>query len=168
MIRKTLLAAAVALGLIATPALALNQFYHVEAGQWSIEGYTGEKNFCSAKSYWQNGSYVSLFTMRGSDTFSFIVHNTDWYMNGNIGQFYDGKMVFTGKAGADGGPAPFELLDEQTIAFRDMTTAFLENWIKYRNLEIVMPNDIPNMLVGLSGTSAVTNAFIDCIDHLNN
>lgn len=168
MFKKNLLAAAIALGLLATPALALNQFYHVEAGQWSIEGYTGEKNFCSAKSYWPNGSYVSLFNMRGSDTFSFIVHNEDWFMNGNQGQFYQGEMIFTGKAGRDSGGAPFEFMDPQTIAFREITREFLTNWIKYRNLEIVMPNDIPNLSVGLSGTAAVTNAFIDCIEHLNN
>jgi hypothetical protein len=168
MIRKTLLAAAIALGLIATPALALNQFYHVQSGQWSIEGYTGEKNFCSAKSYWPNGSYVSLFNMRGSDKFSFIIHNEEWFMNGNVGEYYEGKMVFTGKIGSETGTAPFEYLDPQTIAFRGMTADFIESWIKYRTLEIVMPNDIQNLSIGLSGTSDATNAFVDCIEHLNN
>lgn len=168
MIRKTLLAAAIALGLIATPALALTQFFEMKSGQWSIEGYKGEKNFCSAKSYWQNGSYVSLFNMRGSDKFSFIVHNTNWNINGNLGVFYDGSMIFKGNAGVSVGDSPFELLDSQTVAFRDMSGTFLENWIKFRNLQIIMPNDIPNMDIGLVGTADATSAFIHCIDNLNN
>lgn len=167
MIRKSILASIVALGLIATPALALSQFFHVQSGQWSIEGYSGEKNFCSAKSYWQNGSYVSLFIMRGSNTMSLIVHNTEWYLNGNIGEYYNGKIVFTGKIGTDSGTAPFELLDSQTIAFRDVTNSFLENWIKYRTMKIVMPNNIPNLNIGLSGTAAATEAFVVCVEHLN-
>lgn len=166
--RKTLLAAVAAITLLATPALAaLDQFYHVQSGQWSIEGYTGDKNFCSAKTYWQNGSYVSLFNMKGSGSFSFIVHDTEWNLNGDIGSYYDAQMRFAGRIGVDSGNAPFELLDSQTIAFRDMTSTFIENWIKYRELTIIMPNDIPNLTIGLSGTADATVAFVDCIDHLN-
>lgn len=168
MIRKTLLAAAIALSFIATPALALTQFFHTESGQWSIEGYRGEKNFCSAKSYWQNGSYVSLFNMRGSDKFSFIVHNTEWNIDGQLNVFYDSSMVFKGKAGIIVGDSPFELLDSQTIAFRDMSGVFLENWIKFRTLQIIMPNNISNFEIGLIGTADATSAFIHCIDNLNN
>lgn len=167
--RKTLLAAVAAITLLATPALAaLNQFYHVQSGQWSIEGYTGDKNFCSAKTYWQNGSYVSLFVMRNSETFSLIVHNAEWDLLGQPGVFYDGTMVFTGQAGLRVLDGRFEMLDSQTIAFRDMTRSFLRSWIDFRDMKIDLGSGIPTMLVGLSGTADATSAYIACIDYLNN
>lgn len=167
MFRKTLLAAVAALTLFATPAFALNQFYDVTSGNWKIEGYTGEKNFCSAKTFWADGSYVSLFNMRGSNTFSLYVHNKDWDIAGDFGSTYSGRMEFTGSAGSDQGTMQFELKDSKTIIVRNLTDSFLRNWIIYRTMIIVMPNDIPNMAMDLTGTSSLVNSFNDCIDHLN-
>lgn len=167
MIRKTLISAIVALGLLVTPALALSKFYQVQSGQWAIEGYTGEKNFCSAKTYWDNGSYVSLFVMRNSETFSLIVHNAEWDLLGEPGVFYDGTMVFTGQAGLRVLDGQFEMLDSRTIAFRDMTRSFLRSWIDFRNMKIDLGSGISPMHVGLIGTSDATIAFVDCIDRLN-
>ena len=168
MIKKIFISAAIAIGIMSSPALALEQFYHHEVGQWAIEGFTGEKNFCSAKTYWPTDSYMSLFNMKGSDELALYVHNSDWNISGDYGSYYQGKITFTGRAGYDDGGAPFELQDSQTIIFRNLTQEFLVNWVKYRNMKIVMPNDIPDITVGLVGTAAATEAYIDCIDHLNN
>jgi len=167
MIRKTLIAAAAAIALLATPAYALTQFYDWSSGQWRIEGYYGKKEFCSAKTYWDNGSYVSLFNMRGSDIFSLYVHNVAWDMAGDYGAYYDGIISFDGRAGSGGGPMSFELKDPQTIIIRNLTNDFLRNWIEFREMTIIMPNGISDMRVGLVGTADAVNAFANCIDMLN-
>lgn len=164
---KKLIAAVLALALSITPAFALTQFYEVKSGQWSIEGFVGEKNFCSAKTYWENQSYVSLFILKGDNKVNLMVHNTDWVINGDYGSNYTGRLLFRGKAGTTGGEATFELMDPQTIVIRDVTDRFLSDWIKYREMVIVMPNDIPNMVIGLSGTAASTEAILECLNLLN-
>lgn len=167
MIRKTLLAAALALSLITTPALALSQFYQGNSGQWTIEGYTGGKNFCSAKTYWDGGaSYMSLFNMRGSDVFSLMIHNEEW----NIGDprgLYDLNVFFSGSAGADTMPGTYELKDSQTIVIRDLTDAFLINWVQYRTMVLQMPGNIQSFRIGLIGTSDSVDMFSECIEMLN-
>ena len=164
---KKLIASVLALGLMISPAFALNQFFQVNSGQWSIEGYTGDKDFCSAKTYWNDGSYVSLFNMRNSDTFSLYVHNKDWNMNGDIGSYYSGDVYFEGSAGRQKLYVEFELKDSQTIVLRNLTDAFINSWVEYREMTIIMPNDIPNMSMGLTGTRDSIDAFVSCIDILN-
>lgn len=164
---KKLIGAMLALALSITPAFALSQFYDVKSGQWSIEGFTGEKNFCSAKTYWDNNSYVSMFIMKGENKINLYVHNTEWAINGDYGKYYTGDLVFRGSAGVTSGEVNFELKDPQTIIVRDVTDKFLNDWIVYREMVIVMPNDIPDMIVGLSGTAASTEAIVECLDILN-
>lgn len=163
---KKLTAAALGLALMITPAFALSQFYKGDSGQWTIEGYTGGKNFCSAKTYWGSGSYMSLFNMRGSGTFSLMIHNEDW----NIGDpdgLYPLDVEFSGSAGYESMPGSYELKDNQTIVIRDLTNAFIANWIQYRTMTLRMPGNIPSFRVGLIGTSDSVDMFNECIDMLN-
>lgn len=162
-----LLGIVLALIMSITPAFALSQFYEVKSGQWSIEGFTGEQNFCSAKTYWQNQSYVSLFIMKNGGGISLYVHNTEWALDGDYGAYYSGNMVFRGSAGITSGKVDFELKDPQTIIIRNVSDRFLKDWIIYREMVLVMPNDIPDMVVGLTGTAASTDALVECLEILN-
>lgn len=166
MFRKTI-GAVLGLALMITPAFALSQFYQGNSGQWTIEGYTGGKNFCSAKTYWDGGaSYMSLFNMQGSDVFSLMIHNEDWYIGDSRG-LYDLVVEFNGAAGYDAMPGTYELKDRQTIIIRDLTEAFLINWIKYREMTLVMPGNIQSFRIGLIGTSDSVDMFSECIEMLN-
>lgn len=168
MIKKSLVGAAIALGLIVTPAMAsLNQFYHAISGQWSIEGYVGSKNFCAAKLYYTDDSYVSIFNMQGTKIVSMMVHNTDWDIVGDKNVTYLGYINFNGKIGNKSNSAFFELKDSQTIVFRDLTETFLDNWMNYRTMTIVMPSSIGNLEVPLRGTGDIVPNFAECIDILN-
>jgi hypothetical protein len=166
MIMKTLLGAVLGVTMLATPALALEQFYNVESGQWRIEGYTGEKNFCSAKTYWQNESYVSLFVLKNAKEAGLYVHNTDWNLDGDFGTYYSGTIVFSGSRGITSGKMDFELVDPQTIILRGLKDKFLNDWVDYRTMKLVMPNNIPSMTIGLTGTAAATSAFVECLEIL--
>ena len=168
---KKLAAAALGLALTITPAFALNQFYSQKIGQWSIEGYTGEKNFCSAKTYWvaDNGgqSYMSMFNMQGTQAFSLMIHNEDWSMMGQTGVVYPIDIDFSGQAGFNTLHGNFELKDSQTIIVRNLTGAFLDDWIKYRIMRVNMPGGIPSLAVGLGGTSDAVYGLAQCVKALN-
>ena len=165
MFRKTI-GAVLGLALMITPAFALSQFYQGNSGQWTIEGYVGNKNFCSAKTYWGNDSYMSLFNMRGSDTFSLWIHNENWNIVDERG-LYDIVINFSGSAGYDSMPGTYELLDNQTIVIRNLTDAFIANWIQYRVMTIDMPGNIAGFRIGLTGTSDSVDMFDECIYMLN-
>ena len=163
--------AAMALGaaMMITPAMAdLNQFYKGSSGQWSIEGYYGDKNFCAAKTYWDNGnSYMSLFNMEGSDVISLYIHNDSWNIRGDYGSTYDGATSFSGNAGSDYLTGAFELKDRNTIIFRNLTDEFLTDWIKFRTLTVDMPNNVPDFTIGLVGTRDSVDMLAECIQMLN-
>ena len=147
----------------------LYQFYQRDLGQWTIEGYRGDKNFCSAKTYWPNGSYASLFVMKGSDQLSLYLHNNDWKIGDPAGMYkeYEATVHFSGAAGMDSGTISYELIDNQTVVLRNVNDKFLNNWVLYRTMEIVMPGNIGRMIIGLDGTRDLTLAYVDCITKLN-
>ena len=164
---KKITAAALGLALMITPAFALEQFYNVKSGQWSIEGYRGEKNFCSAKTYWYGPdggeSYMSLFNMKGTQTLSLMIHNTAWNMVGDRGSLYNTNVTFEGSAGNNILTGQFELYDYQTIIFRNITEAFLNDWITYRYMTVEMPGGIRGLKVGLTGTSVAEGELAACV-----
>lgn len=162
--------AAIALAISSSTAYAgLTQFYQRELGQWTIEGYRGDKEFCSAKTYWTDGSYASLFVLRKSDEISLYLHNSGWNIGDPSGVYkeYVATIHFTGTAGMDSGTITYELVDSQTVVLRNVNDQFLDNWVRYRTMEIVMPGNIGRMTIGLSGTSDLVPAFVDCVTKLN-
>lgn len=147
---------------------ALEQFYNREIGQWNIEGFRGDLDFCSAKTYWNNGSYISLYSIKNQNNLSLYVHNTDWNISDPTGQFaeYLATIHFSGQTGRDSGTIEYELVDNQTVILRNVNNKFIENWVLFSQMEIVMPGNIGRMLVGLDGTRDLTPAFVECIEIL--
>lgn len=170
---KPLITSLIAAAMLSTSAIAahaeLTQFYQRELGQWTIEGYRGDKSFCSAKTYWPNGSYASLFVVRNSDQISLYLHNTDWNIGDPAGMYkeYVATVYFTGNAGMDSGTISYELIDNQTVVLRNVNDQFLDNWVRFRSMEIVMPGTIGRMAIGLDGTQGLIPAYVDCVTKLN-
>jgi hypothetical protein len=167
-ITSLIAAATLAISTIAAYA-ELTQFYQRELGQWTIEGYRGDKNFCSAKTYWPNGSYASLFIIKGSDELSLYLHNKEWNISDPAGAYkeYQATIHFTGSTGMDSGTITYELVDNQTVVLRNVNDKFLDNWVRFRTMEIVMPGNIGRMTMGLTGTRDLVPAFVDCVEYLN-
>lgn len=168
-LKTILLASAISAFLATTASAELNQFYSKQLGQWTVEGFNGDIDFCSAKTYWDNGSYISLFSVKNQNTMSLYVYNTDWNITDPTGRFveYKATIHFSGNSnGRDSGTIDYELVDNQTVILLDVNSKFIENWISYSQMEIVMPGNIGRMLVGLDGTRDLTPAFAECIEIL--
>ena len=60
----------------------------------------------------------------------------------------------------------FELVDPQTIILRGLKEKFLNDWVDYRTMKLVMPNGIPSMTIGLTGTADATASFVECLEIL--
>lgn len=145
------------------------KFYNKDVGQWTIEGYRGDPEFCSAKTFWDNGSYMSLFSVKNEKQMGLYIHNKEWNISDPTGFFpeYVATIHFFGKQnGRDSGTIEYELIDNQTIILRNVNEQFIKNWIIFAQMEIVMPGNIGRMSVGLNGTRELTPAFVECIEIL--
>lgn len=153
-----------------TVSAATNQFFQQQVGQWSVEGYYGDNNYCTVKTYWDNGSFISVFNTKNSNEISIYIYNTQWNIGDPSGTdpAYTSTIHFlSNKYGRTSGTISYELIDSQTVILRNINDNFLKDWIAYDAMEIVMPGDIGRIQVGLSGTKAILPVFADCIDKLN-
>ena len=146
------------------------QFFQKEIGQWTIEGYRGEVEYCNAKTYWPNGSYAALVVAKGDPNMSLLLHNKEWNIGDPSGTLpeYAATIHFLGRQnGRDTGTISYELIDSQTIMLGNVNEKFIDNWINYASMEVVMPGNIGRMSIGLGGTRDLVPAFLECIDQLN-
>lgn len=164
--RKIMTAAVMSLALLTTTAYA-DQFYKKDAGQWTVEGFKGETNFCSASTFWPNDSYVSFFVTDQKQA-NILVHNTEWNIGDPTGHFngYKATIRFFGKYPSEQGTIDYNLTDAQTVLLQDVNVEFLKDWTKFDAMVIIMPGDISQMSVGLDGTNVAVSLMGECLDQL--
>lgn len=164
--KKLLIGACMSLMLMVGAAQA-EQFYDQNTGQWTVEGYRGDTNYCAASTFWDNGSYVTFF-VTDKDVASIIVHNTQWNIGDPIGYFngYTATLRFFGKYPSEQGTINYELKDTQTVILHNVNSEFLNDWIKFEAMNIVMPGDIGQLTVGLAGTKDAVAYMGDCLNRL--
>lgn len=146
------------------------RFFQKEIGQWTIEGYRGEVEYCNAKTYWPNGSYAALVVAKGDPNMSLYLHNKDWNIgdpSGTLPEYVATIHFFSNNNGRDSGTIKYELIDSQTVILVNVNDKFIDNWVNYASMEIVMPGTIGRMSIGLGGTRDLVPAFVECIDQLN-
>ena len=169
--RKFLTGAIASLALLTTAAIAednADKFYNYEAGQWLVEGFKGELSFCAATTFWKNDSYVSFF-VTADDTASILVHNTEWNIGDPAGHYngYKATLRFFGKYPGEQGTIDYTLKDTQTVVLENVNVEFLKDWVKFDTMVLLMPGDIGQMTIGLSGTSDAVDHLGECLNQLS-
>lgn len=164
---KTILAIIGSLMIMVSTAFAETPFFNHESGQWTIEGYRGDMNYCSASTFWDDGSFLTFF-VTDKDEAHIVVYNKKWNIIDPVGHFpeYQATIRFFGDYPAKQGTIDYDLKDNQTVVLTNVNTKFLDNWIKYQVMVLVMPGDIGEMKIGLSGTKDAVGLMGDCLNQL--
>jgi Phr family secreted Rap phosphatase inhibitor len=170
--KKMLLGTIVSLALLSGVAYSQTDenFFRKESGQWTVEGIKAEGlTVCAATTFWANGSYVTFY-INSKDEANILAHNTEWNIADPVGFYkgYTATLNFFGKYEPDTGTIDYTLIDNQTIGFKGVNTTFLESWMKYDVMVIIMPGDIKDMKVGLGGTKEVTAYMGECLNIMKN
>lgn len=165
--KKLLIGACMTLMVMAGAAQAA-QFYHQDSGQWTVEGFRGEDNYCAASTFWDNGSYVTFY-VTDNNVANIIVHNTEWNIGDPVGYYngYTATLKFFGKYPSEQGTIDYNLRDAQTVILENVNTEFLKDWTRFEAMNIVMPGDIGQMTVGLAGTKDAVSYLGECLNQLS-
>lgn len=165
--KKFLVGVCVSLMLMAGSAYA-EQFYDQNSGQWTVEGFRGESNYCAASTFWDDGSYFTFF-VTDNEQASVIVHNKKWNIGDPIGHFkgYLATLRFFGKYPSEQGTIEYNLRDTQTIVFPNVNMEFLKDWTRFDAMNLIMPGDIDHMTIGLDGTKNAVILMGDCLNNLS-
>lgn len=166
--KKFLVGACMSLMLMVGAAQAEQQFYQQNAGQWSVEGFRGDMNYCAASTFWDNGSYITFF-VTDKDVASILIHNTEWNIGDPLGYYsgYTATLRFFGKYPSEQGTIDYELKDAKTVLLANVNTKFLNDWSRFEVMNVIMPGDIGQMEVGLGGTKYAVNLMGDCLNQLS-
>jgi hypothetical protein len=166
--KKLLLGVAVSVMLLTGAAHAQQQFYKQDAGQWTVEGFRGDMNYCAASTFWDNGSYITFF-VTDKDVANILIHNKDWNIGDPVGYFkgYTATLRFFGKYPSEQGTIEYELKDAQTVLLPNVNIEFLKDWSRFDVMNVIMPGDISQMEVGLGGTNSAVSLLGECLNQLS-
>ncbi len=165
--KKFLVGVCLSLMMMAGAAHA-EQFYNQDSGQWTVEGFRGDLNYCAASTFWEDGSYFTFY-VTDNETANVIVHNKSWNIADPIGNFkgYTATLRFFGKYPSEQGTIDYDLRDAQTIVLPNVNVEFLNDWTKFDAMNLIMPGDIGHMTIGLEGTKSAVGLMGDCLNQLD-
>lgn len=170
--------AVLGLFLLATPSLA-GAVYHVESGQWNLDGYNGEGNDDGAGCYyttqWTNGSFVEIGTFPpknpGEDSYAYLmIKNINWDNSQyKKGYKFEGKikLVHFKMNQYKMYDSEFEIIDDQVVLVHDLYASFLKD-ISGADGMMLFPGTKGEFKIGLDGTKALFDKWSNCMDTVIN
>jgi hypothetical protein len=150
----------------ASAAFAQMTFYQSTIRDWSIMGKPRENQLnpsCSAEVKYQDGSFFTLLKDLADGELYILFRNVQWNISDDPGNyqmrinFYNGNRVVSLDA-------VYELLNKNTLRIRGINPErFLPLFVDFSRMLFIMPGNIQNAQVSLTGTSAVVAAMSECM-----
>jgi len=171
--KKFLIAATLACTtLLSTPA-AIADFYNKQVGNWLVFGFDGtsDKNRACVMEYqWQDGSTFQLIKDLVDGEVYIWFKNHQWNIGDAPGDYEGMTVIMQGSRGTvQSWNATYNLINKNTITIRNLQNNpdFIQAFAYLAQMNFVMPGDIENAVIPLTGTSAAINAASNCIDVSN-
>lgn len=168
--RNTAASLAVLVGLATsiTPAVSATQaeiFYRNNVGPWTVlgKGPTDKLSpICSMQYNFRDGSYALFIKDLNDDEIYMLFSNVQWQIIDKPGK-YDGiRLNFYTSNGVEGDNIDYELLSKNTIRLRNLNSRFIELFAIGNKIELIMPGNIENAQMPLTGTRAAISAMVEC------
>lgn len=159
---------ALASSLLLTTSASAGVFYQDNVPNWTIGGHDDSKEIgpaCYIRTEWQDGSAFEL-VKRLSDGEVFIwFQNMQWNISDPVNQNYELRMNIHGSKGSViGGTMSYILLSKNTIVIPQIdTSSFVEPFMNLSVMQLIMPGNIENAQVSLSGSTQAVIKMADCI-----
>lgn len=142
-----------------------------DIGSWRIAGRTGDSKYnaaCSVMTSWNDGSafYFVRDLIDGEVYIEF--KNNNWNVSDPKGT-YNARINFKySNNSVQGADVPFDLINKNTVMFRNLNKDFTKNFFGAIKLDIIMPGTIPNAFVPLAKTREALGLLSQCIDASKN
>jgi hypothetical protein len=153
----------------ATTALAQQVFFSAPniRNNWIVHGVTGDSTLnpaCKMETRWSDGSFFTLIKDLKDGELYILIQVMAWNIVDPPGILATARMNFQVGGSVTGAAATFELLNKNTVRFRGISgERFLPDFDSATSLTIIMPNNIPNVFVNLTGSSAGLEAMSNCM-----
>lgn len=166
---KKLLISFLTMFMLVTPTLAAeNIFYKNSSGQWDVFGHGGNKELnpaCVMQTIWNDGSKLLVIQdLADGELYIHFMHKK-WNVKGPYNtnyelvlDFYTGNRIFRSIS------ATFKLLNDNSIHIRGIKhDMFLNPFMDADRVAFIMPGDVPNITVGLRGTTNAVDYLKECM-----
>jgi outer membrane protein assembly factor BamB len=166
---KTIGAAAIALSLMATGAMADGRFFERETSGWSVYGRIGDNSGqnnrrCLAEYSWQDGSFVQVIKDLADGEIYIYFKNNTWNISDAVKREYRMAIEMTGRSGKVRDSFRYILLSKNSIVIPNLDVSVLYQFVDKGTMFFRMPGNIPDAKVTLAGTQEAIVAVSECIE----
>lgn len=165
---KRLIASLLIASALSSPASASEVFYRSSknVGLWAVAGFLGDASInpsCRAYMVWPDGSEVNIVKDLADGEFFIYIHTVGWNIQAEgIGTLRSNFMFSNGTV--SGAEAKFLILNKNTIVIPNIDVEkSLESIMKASNVSFIMPGNIQDISINLTGSSQAMSNIAECI-----
>lgn len=140
-------------------------FYSKDEGNWQIRGIhkdVQKRDTCFAVRIWPDGSTFSIYNDMETDEIYLALQNVEWVISDEYRKEYTARVNFWKGDQVKGVVRSYFLLNKNTLNFFGLSSEEIELLFASDVIKIVMPGNISNAAIDMSGSSIALQRMLEC------